>query len=70
MARVTRGAEGARDAAGWSLEQNQKMQGTRPPGHVPLPLHDNPHTYTPLMLKRKCSEAGGQEFIQTVSFQS
>ena len=30
MARVTGGVEGARDAAGWSLEQEQKMQGAHP----------------------------------------
>lgn len=39
MARATGGVEGARFAAGWSLEQGRKMQGTRPPSHVTLPLY-------------------------------
>ena len=48
MATVTGGEEGARDAAGRSLEQEQETQGTRPPtsrSNPPLtPAHIHKHT--------------------------
>lgn len=51
MARVTGGVEGARDAAGRSLEQERKMQGTPsstlpPSARVPYDAHFSPHTHT------------------------
>lgn len=70
MATVTGGVEVARDAAGRSLEQEQKMQGTPPPqpkSHFvfnPAPLLSHIHTHASQVLKRKCL---GRKTVSTYS---